>query len=102
MAGYWIVAPRVPLIEPSAVAEIVVNGPGGFWYDNGMLMMPCYREETPIEAPDAPPQRVVKIKIMWSNPDIKEAIDMLEQCRFPVIEPPADKLPPFDNVVFLR
>lgn len=103
MGGFWLVAPPVQMIEPVPAQEIYVTGPGGFWYDNGTLMVPCYREETTTETPDEPPQRVVKVKILWPFTSLEPTIEMLKHCRNPTerrqVYPPSNGGP---NVHQLR
>lgn len=89
MAGFWIVPPPVPLIEPIYVQEIMVSGPGGIYYDNGNLMIPFYREETTMESPTAPAQRIVKVKIMSPLGNVPDTIGMLARCLiWPLQSPP--------------
>lgn len=90
MAGFWIVPPPVPLIEPISVQEIMVNGPGGIYYDNGNMMIPLYREETTMEAPGGPAQRIVKVKIIAPLCSLPDTIAMLARCLIwpaPPIQP---------------
>jgi hypothetical protein len=93
MSGYWIVAPPVPLSEPVPVQEFIVHGPGGIWYDNGNLMVPCYHEETLLEDPWSQPQRVVKVKLWTPHHQMAEVVGFLAHALWP--SPPLQPgLPP--------
>lgn len=92
MPGYWLVPPQFPLIEPVGVPEVYVTAPAGFWYDGiGNITTPCYREEIITEAPEAPPSRIVKVKILWPHASLEAVIDMLKRCR--TLAPPIQPAP---------
>lgn len=78
------------MIEPVCVPEIPITAPGGIYYDDGMLMIPCYKLEVVTEAPHAPAQRVVKVKIFRpaSPESVAESIAMMAQCLWPTAAPP--------------
>ena len=90
MPGYWIVPPPVPLVEPVAAQEFSIDNIGGIYYNNGILLMPLYRVEIPVETPGAPPERVVKVKLSTPIKGVPQIIGMMARVLWP---PPHAKQP---------
>lgn len=89
MPGFWVVEPIVPLIEPVVAPEYFITGPGGYWYENGMITVPLYRREFQAECPTAPPSNVVKLRVTWPHQALEDVINLLKRCRHiaPPIQP---------------
>ena len=91
----WIVPPTPGVIEPSIAPEFFVDDIGAIEITNGIIRIYLVADQSLVEAKSAPPQRIVRCKIVGPVLSVPMAIGKLALCmvRGERAHPPPDDGP---------